>query len=440
MSKSATLTVKRVKLADLKPHVRNPRHHPEPGSKEWDALKKSLEADYFDPLIVNSGKTHAELSNVLVSGHLRCKVMLADGYTHADAVIKDYDEARHVQVMLRANNQTGAWDEKILADILNGIGKDDLDLTGFDAGEIDGMLKALEGDEPEGIINGESALPGALALKTDMAFPSKEIFGIPTFRTDMLASCPEPITTWAGPDATEVSENYFYNVSTDSVRGLDFAKTVVGFYTDDARFEQSWQQPDVFTGKILNKKPIAVLSPNFSLWLEFPPAVKIWNTYRSRWVGRYFQEAGIRIIPDVNWADDLSFEYCFAGIPKNAPCVSIQLQTGKDHAKELPLKRAGVAAAIDRLKPDSLLIYAGDNYERIIDGLIPQGLKLIVLKNRVQKRRVRMEVSKMKKEQKTTTGGGGAGGGGGGGRGLGGGGGGRNKSSKGRQAQFGKRK
>ena len=143
--KSATLEVRRVKLSDLKPHPRNPRNHPDPGSEEWNALKKSLKADYFDPLVVNSGKTHAELSNVLVSGHLRCKVLISEGYTHADAVVKDYDEARHVQVMLRANNQTGTWDEKILADLLNGIGKDDLDLTGFDGAEIDRLLAGLDG-------------------------------------------------------------------------------------------------------------------------------------------------------------------------------------------------------------------------------------------------------------------------------------------------------
>lgn len=145
------LEVRRVKLSDLKPHHRNPRHHPDPGSDEWNALKKSLDSDFFEPLVVNSGKTHKVLRNVIVSGHLRVKVLMSEGYTHADAVVKDYDEARHVQVMLRANNQTGTWDEKILADLLNGIGKDDLDLTGFDGGEIDRLLAGIGGgkDAPE---------------------------------------------------------------------------------------------------------------------------------------------------------------------------------------------------------------------------------------------------------------------------------------------------
>ncbi|MGH8476955.1 MAG: DUF4417 domain-containing protein, partial [Methylococcales bacterium] len=43
----------------------------------------------------------------------------------------------------------------------------------------------------------------------------------------------------------------------------------------------------------------------------------MWNTYRTRWTGRWWQEHGIRVIPTVNWSDEESFEYCFAGIPQH---------------------------------------------------------------------------------------------------------------------------
>ena len=145
-SKAATLKLERVKLADLKPHKSNPRTHPEPGTPAWAALKRSLEADYFEPLVVNSGRKVKSLRNVIVSGHLRVKVMRAEGYTHADAVIVDYSEQRHVEVMLRANNHTGEWDEAALAALLKDIPEADLDLTGFDGAEIDRLLATLDGD------------------------------------------------------------------------------------------------------------------------------------------------------------------------------------------------------------------------------------------------------------------------------------------------------
>ena len=72
--KIAGLTVARMKLSDLVPHPQNPRHHPEPGSPAWESLKKSLEHDFFDPLIANVldgeaaallGFTDLDLANML---------------------------------------------------------------------------------------------------------------------------------------------------------------------------------------------------------------------------------------------------------------------------------------------------------------------------------------------------------------------------------------
>jgi hypothetical protein len=231
------------------------------------------------------------------------------------------------------------------------------------------------------------ALPGAAALKMDMQFPSDAPFGIPELRLDMLADIPSDLTTWAGRDATEQSDYYLYNVSTDSVRGLDFSKTIIGFYTDDKRFEQAWDAPDLFTAKLINRKPLSVISPNFSLWFQSPAAVKIWNTYRSRWCGRYFQEAGLKVIPDVNFSGPESWEYCFAGIPKNAPCVSIQIQTGKKTPEEIEAKRKDINEALQRLTPQSVLLYVGDGYERMIEGLPLSGIRLVPVMNRIQKRR-----------------------------------------------------
>src|SRR4051794_30220498 len=95
--KVAALRIERMAVAELQPHPRNPRKHPAVDSPAWEALKKSLGHDYFDPLVVNvrNGK--------LVSGHLRQKVMLALGFTHADVSVVDYDEPTHVARLIAAN-------------------------------------------------------------------------------------------------------------------------------------------------------------------------------------------------------------------------------------------------------------------------------------------------------------------------------------------------
>lgn len=144
----AELNIERKKLSDLKPHPRNPRKHPKPGSAEWEVLKKSLEHDYFDPLVWNSR------NGLLVSGHLRRKVMTQMGIKSADVVVVDYDENTHLARLLAANKGIGEDDQGPLSHILGELGaiEDfDLSLTGY---------SELPEDEESGLFNvGLSALP-----------------------------------------------------------------------------------------------------------------------------------------------------------------------------------------------------------------------------------------------------------------------------------------
>jgi hypothetical protein len=54
--------------------------------------------------------------------------------------------------------------------------------------------------------------------------------------------------------------------------------------------------------------------PDFSLYPDWPIAAQLWNTYRSRWLGRYWQQGGLPVIPTVNWSDQRSFPFCVDGI------------------------------------------------------------------------------------------------------------------------------
>ena len=139
--KTAFLDVKRMSLLDLDDHPRNEevRKHPEPGTPRWDTLKKSLEHDYFDPIVWNVR------NGQLVSGHLRKKVMLQEGlYTHAMVVVVDYDEPTHLARLLAANRGMGTTDLQGQATFLaelKSIGEDfDIGLSGFSLEETDCLL------------------------------------------------------------------------------------------------------------------------------------------------------------------------------------------------------------------------------------------------------------------------------------------------------------
>ena len=145
-AKAASLTVERLLISNLCPHPKNPRHHPKPGTAAWNIIKKSLEHDYFDPIVWN------RRNGCLVSGHLRRKVLEASGYTEADCVVVDYDEPTHIARMMSANKMQGEDDLAALKELIIELdtGAFDLDLTGFDADELGRVIDAYPEPAKEG--------------------------------------------------------------------------------------------------------------------------------------------------------------------------------------------------------------------------------------------------------------------------------------------------
>ena len=105
-----------------------------------------------------------------------------------------------------------------------------------------------------------------------------------------------------------------------------------------------------------------VMTPDFSLYRDFPLALQIYNHYRKHWLGAYLQENGIKVIPTISWSDERSFEWCFDGEPfQGVVTVSaIGTQKNKD-SRTMFLK--GYFEMIQRLQPETILFY----------GQIPEG-------------------------------------------------------------------
>ena len=81
------MQTKRMLLRDIRPAAYNPRKRLEPGEKEYEALKGSIERwGLVDPLVVN-----ARTGN-LISGHQRYYILTNLGETETEAVAVDLDE------------------------------------------------------------------------------------------------------------------------------------------------------------------------------------------------------------------------------------------------------------------------------------------------------------------------------------------------------------
>ena len=134
-----TAELKMLPLSVLKPAAYNPRKKLKPGDKEYQKIKNSIEEFGFaDPLVVNADMT-------IIGGHQRFNVAVELGITEVPCAVVDVDKVREKALNIALNKATGAWDEKLLAELLEDLKNQDfnVDLTGFDPPEMDQLLSKL---------------------------------------------------------------------------------------------------------------------------------------------------------------------------------------------------------------------------------------------------------------------------------------------------------
>ena len=144
--------------------------------------------------------------------------------------------------------------------------------------------------------------------------------------------------------------------------GFNYSKIFTGsclhfgihFYLDDYQFERVWTRPTRYV-KLLRQYS-CVLSPDFSLYTDMPIAMQIWNTYRSRLLGQFWQNNGINVIPTVSWSDERSYSFCFDGLPHRS-VISVSTRGCVRQAEPRRLWQAGMVETIRRLEPTKILIY-----------------------------------------------------------------------------------
>ena len=140
---------------------------------------------------------------------------------------------------------------------------------------------------------------------------------------------------------------------------------IAHFYYDDFKFIKAWRNPDEYVERLKNFK--AVISPDFSLYTDFPVALQILSCYRRQWIGAYWQSLGIDVIPDVVWGEPDSYWFCFDGIPKHSTVAISSVGVKRDrewNGSADSLFKQGYDEMMNRLEPETVLMY-GD----MIDGL-----------------------------------------------------------------------
>lgn len=136
----------------------------------------------------------------------------------------------------------------------------------------------------------------------------------------------------------------------------------VYFYLDDHVFDRIWYNLPRYVEQL--RQFASVISPDWSLYTDWPPAVNLYNLYRNNFVGRYLQDNGVKVYPNVSWTDEKSYDWCFAGIPKGAT-VAVTSMCSMKHKESQRLFRLGYEEMMRRLTPETVIFH----------GVIPEGLE-----------------------------------------------------------------
>ena len=148
----------------------------------------------------------------------------------------------------------------------------------------------------------------------------------------------------------------------------------VCFYEDDYLFERVWNQPNRYV-EIL-KRFDGVITPDFSVYYDMPYSMQIWNVFRSRTLGAWFQQKGIKVIPNIRFGDRRTFDYCCDGISKHS-IISIG-SLGCLKVKEYrPTFEAGVKHIVNRLQPEAVVIYGAA--PAIVSDIMKHGSDVVII-------------------------------------------------------------
>lgn len=138
----------------------------------------------------------------------------------------------------------------------------------------------------------------------------------------------------------------------------------IHFYIDDYRMEGLYNYPERSLSRLAQYK--FVITPDYSLYRDMPKAVQLFNVFRSRWCGAFWQSKGMTVIPNVSWGDSTTFEFCFDGIEEGS---IVAVGTIGCKRSKLAFMR-GYNEMLKRIKPSAIICF-GSPFDEMEGNIIP---------------------------------------------------------------------
>ena len=162
----------------------------------------------------------------------------------------------------------------------------------------------------------------------------------------------------------------------------DGTKQAIHFYCEDAEFESVWLRlaRSPHFPAVVGKAGMAI-TPDWSLFTDYPLATQIWNVYRSRLAGAVWALQGITVIPSVVWGDRSSYEWCFDGLPKHSVLAISTCHVNPKKGENIGFFE-GFRVMADRLEPSHVLVY-GMGLKGELESVASQSFKITRFNSRL---------------------------------------------------------
>lgn len=325
------MEIESIKIENIKPYENNPRIN----DKAVNGVKESIKQFGFKvPIVIDK-------NNVIVCGHTRYKASVDLGLKEIPCIRADDLTDEQIKAFRIADNkvaEAAEWDISKLSLELDDIS---IDMTAFGI-DMD-LINPIDLSDPNEM--DDDGYYGDERERTNKAY-NLDLIDYDNLTNDF----------WQMP--TIKNDNFI----PDDLIGFNYAKSSkekscgIHFYVDDYQFERIWNYPEKYVD-ILSEYD-CILSPDFSLYMDMPMPMKIWNIYRSRQIGAYYQSKGIKVIPTISWAEKETFKFCFRGIPKGS-IVSVSTVGVKENKDALAIWHDGMTEMIKKIKPSAILVYGG---------------------------------------------------------------------------------
>ena len=160
-------------------------------------------------------------------------------------------------------------------------------------------------------------------------------------------------------------------------KGCMDCKQWVHFFEEDYQFERIWRNPLKYIA--LLKRFEGVILPDFSVYRDMPFSMQLWNIYRSRAIGNWLQQNGVKVIPNIRYGDWRTYHCCCDGVSEGC-VIAVGTHGTLKNKVDREIFTEGLGVVISRLNPSAMAVY-GTAPASIFQKYEDRGIKIVSFKS-----------------------------------------------------------